>query len=402
MKLAILTNHFPPVLDGVGDYAFALATELRQTGHDVAVLCRRVPAIAERRAAGGFAVTVYPDVPAWNHRAVVVLRRFLRAERPDWLLVQYVPNGFDRRAMPVWLPRLVAVAQAHRVRVSITFHELFVRPAYWPPHRALVAGVQRWICRQMARRADACITSTDHYVRLLKPYARRPVHQIPIGANLRPGPLTDAEIRATRQQLAPNGEALMSTFGLRNQDLLLRVFAEVLRRQPHTRLLICSVLNVSPALRNDYDRLRDNIVVTGFMDGPGVYRHLRASDVFFLPDSVNARGEGGTCQKSTALATGLAAGLPVVGTRGDMTDSQLLTNRYVRLGNAHKPDELAELILTALTAGDGRPPDQALAIDWNADFGISWSQTIYRYMSALTLAQTSRPAQPDQFTPARQ
>jgi glycosyltransferase involved in cell wall biosynthesis len=41
--------------------------------------------------------------------------------------------------------------------------------------------------------------------------------------------------------------------------------------------------------------------------------------VFVLPDVVSPHGEGGTCLKSGSLAAAFAAGLPVIGVRGDMT-----------------------------------------------------------------------------------
>jgi glycosyltransferase involved in cell wall biosynthesis len=225
---------------------------------------------------------------------------------------------------------------------------------YWPLKYGLVAIVQRGICLLLTRIADVLITSIDLYADLLRNYTHKPVHLIPIGSNILPVPVTDEELRVIRQRIAPNGEGVISTFGLRSQDLLLQVFEEVLRQQPHTRLLICSKLKVSASQQECYEQLKSKIVVTGFMDASDVYRHLRASDVYFMPDYVNERGEGGTCNKSTSLATGLVAGLPVVGTRGDMNNSLLLKTPGVFLEEISRPDVIAERLLTLLADSDSQ------------------------------------------------
>lgn len=50
---------------------------------------------------------------------------------------------------------------------------------------------------------------------------------------------------------------------------------------------------------------------------------LQCADLFVLPDPVTPDGEGGTSLKSGSLAAAFAAGLPVVGVRGDMNREPL-------------------------------------------------------------------------------
>jgi hypothetical protein len=234
-------------------------------------------AIQEAVQRGQFAGFVVSTVPAWNWRAIGPLRRFFSQERPDWLLVQYVPNAFQRWAMPIWLPLLLWLVKREGLKMSVTFHEVYVRMTYWPLKYWLTAIVQRGICQLLTRIADVLITSIDLYADLLRNHSNKPVHLIPIGSNILPVPLTDQELLAIRNRIAPNGEGVISTFGLRSQDLLLQVFEEVLRHRPHTRLLICSKLNVSASQTGTLEQLKDQIDGDRFMNSADVYRHLRAA-----------------------------------------------------------------------------------------------------------------------------
>lgn len=380
MKIAILTNQFPPVLDGVGDYAEQLAREFGRHGHTVSVLCRRDRRIEPVIGAGN-TVSVSPTVPGWDWRAVRPLRRFLVTYQPDWLLVQYVPNGFQRWGMPLALPVLLWIVRRYNVKVSLTFHEVAIRPAYWPPKYAVVAGAQRLIAWALARLSDRIITSIDRYAGQLRRLTREPISLIPIGANIGAVPLSEDVYRRTQRDVSPDGGLVISTFGVRNQDLVLDVFNRVRRRDRTARLLICGPLRLSATGRAMYERLAEHIVVTGYLPAPDVTRYLASSDVFFLPDPVDNRGRGGTSNKSTSLATALALGLPVVGIRGDMNNTLLKRIPGVFLEAASEPDAMAERLLAVATEVD----KWALSLKIRAFFEneLSWPVTYRRYVKII-------------------
>ncbi|WP_080236617.1 glycosyltransferase family 4 protein [Spirosoma rigui] len=378
MKVAVLTNNFPPCLDGVGDYSYHLASEFQRNGHKVSVLCRQDRAIQKAVANGQFNILVSPTIPAWNWLAIRPLRRFIREQRPDWLLVQYVPNGFQQWAIPIWLPVLLWLVKREGVKVSITFHEVYVRMTYWPLRYWLVGILQRVVCIALARVADSLITSIDLYACMLRKYTRKEVNVIPIGSNILPVPVTTDERLAIRNQIAPVGQAIISTFGLRNQDLLLTVFDELIKLKPDTCLLICSKLNISADSQVLYKRLKAHITVTGFIDAPDVYLYLQSSDVFFIPDVVNKRGEGGTSNKSTSLASALVAGLPVVGIVGDMNNDLLSLIPHLFLADIAEPKSIAQKMLTMINDVD--KCSQRKSIKQFSDEHLSWRAIYKQYM----------------------
>lgn len=382
MRLAILTNRFPPRPDGVGDYSFHLAGELQRRGHEVSVLCRR-EAHPEQCALTKPAVA---SVAAWDWRAIRPLRLFLAEQQPDWLLVQYVPDSFQRWAMPLWLPVLLWYVGRRGVRVSVTFHEVGIRRRRWPLRQAVVSTVQVVIAQWLTRQAHAVVTSIDRYAEQLRAYTRNSVHQIPIGSNVTPIAVTAAERRQIRQWLTRNDGPLLSTFGRRNQDLFLRALDQLAQLLPDVSAVIVGELLISDSLRPLYERMANRLHVTGYLPEADVYRHLVASDAFFIPDPVTTNGAGGSSNKSASLAAGIAAGLPVVGIRGDMNNALLHQIPGLYLVDATNLNQVVQQLFTLLT--DGERFHRQPYIRRFYDEQLSWTATVDRYTEALGWPQT--------------
>ncbi len=381
MRIALLTNHFPPLLDGVGDYSFHLANELQRVGHTVSVICKQHSSIKQAVENGQFDIPISATIPVWNWQAIQPLHLFLKEQRPDWLLVQYVPNGFHRWSIPIWLPILMWIIKQRSVRIGITFHEVSIRRKIWPVKYALVSVSQRLVAWTLAQLADEVATSIDFYLDQLQRYTHKVIHLIPIGSNIVPTLLTKDEVAMTRQTIAPNGGPIISTFGIRNQDLLLQVIDRLVQQLPTLNLLIIGQLRISQLAQPLYLKLQSQIHVSGYLLEADVYRYLSTSDIFFIPDMVTVNGEGGSSNKSTSLAAGLAAGLPVVGTLGDMNNSLLQQTPGVFLENGNDPNEIAQRLLLLLT--DGSVQNQRQTILRFFDQILSWKAIARQYTKAF-------------------
>ena len=103
--------------------------------------------------------------------------------------------------------------------------------------------------------------------------------------------------------------------------------------------------------------------------------------MFFLPDPVDNRGEGGTSNKSTSLATALALGRPVVGIRGDMNNALLKQTPGVFLEHPAEPDAIAERLVAVATEA----PKRALQVEIRTFFEreLSWPVTYRRYVAVI-------------------
>ncbi|WP_345244859.1 glycosyltransferase family 4 protein [Nibrella saemangeumensis] len=361
MKIIFICNKFPPAIDGVGDYTFHLANNFYQLGHDVSVICAYCELVQQKVSSGCFNYNVFPIAKSWSLSDLAIIKPVINSYKPDWLLVQYVPNSFSRLAIPFEFPLLLLRIKNQDTRICITFHELYTRMVYWPFKHLISALAQRWICTKLAQVANLIVVSIDITYSLLQTRTDKPIHLIPIGSNILPFHIPDEQIVSTRNELAPNGESIISTFGNRDQDTLIQVFCKLVRKRPEVKLLICGVLRLSPEGLCLFDSLKDKIIITGHLPNRDVYRLLRSSDVFFLPDPVDSSGEGGTSTKSGSLAAALVAGLPVVGTSGHMNDKLLSQVKGLYLGDYTNPDELAYLILKAMEDKTGGKLNQEFA-----------------------------------------
>lgn len=323
MHIVLLSARIPPTTDGVGDYSAHLSTALLRRGMRVTLACGTQAAYAPPSGAELWAGALQE---ARQHPAAWLNR--LRALRPDWLLLQYVPYAFHQRGLPFFLPSLLKKARHAGVRTGVIFHEVHIRPR----DNRLISLGQRWIARQLGRQADLVITSIPFYQNLLAALSVR-AHVLPVGANVSPHWSPEEVCRGLRQRYFPDKAFIVSTFGRRD----VRALADAVAQIPDAGLLIAgdSTLSVVPPFAH----------VTGHLPASEVCTWLRCSDVFALPDPKAPDGSGGSSLKSGSLAAAFAAGLPVVGVRGDMAAPPLLHGENIWLIEHTHPDHWKEALL---------------------------------------------------------
>lgn len=318
MKLLFICDNFPPVVDGVGDYTSHLSNQLARSGHAVSVICSRKEEIV-RYAGTQTAVRVIPAVAAWNRQAIGTIAALADEIQPDWVILQYVPYSYNYYGTPFWLRSLASGLKARGYKLAVTCHEIFIdlefsKAKYWP-----VALSQRLIAFALVRLADKVVVSIERTQRQLGRY-RRKVTRIPIGSNILPIPVTDDQVQALRRELAPQGEFLFVSFGIRDQEAALRVLADLTKAGHPARLVLLGKLR--PEQRQQTEQLigtlglEGRVTLTGYLDNDQLFRVLRSGDAFMLLEEKR----GGLTTKSGSLAAAYAAGLPVIGTCGHMTD----------------------------------------------------------------------------------
>ncbi len=318
MKLLFICDNFPPVIDGVGDYTNHLSNELAGRGHAVSVICSRKEEIVQN-AGAQTAVRVIPAVAGWNRQAIGTITDLVVDIQPDWVILQYVPYSFNYYGVPFWLRSLVSGLKARGYKFAVTCHEIFIdlelsKAKYWP-----IAISQRLIAFALVGMADQAIVSIDRTRRQLARYGGK-VTRIPIGSNIVPVPVTDAQVQAVRRDLAPQGEFLFVSFGIRDQEGTLRVLADLTKAGLPARLVVLG--NLRPEQRQKTEELlgalglEGRVTLTGYLGNDDLFRVLCSGDAFMLLE----QNRGGLTTKSGSLAAAYAAGLPVIGTCGHMTD----------------------------------------------------------------------------------
>ena len=356
-RILLITNRYPPDIDGIGDYTYRLSHALVELGHSVHILCRTSQAEEENPN-----ILVHPMQQNWRTILQKQLLPLLEEIQPDWTGLQYMPFAFDNIGYPTFLPKALEDAKKSGSRVWITFHEIQIRP------KGLKAGflgrAQGRLARQLCTVADEVLTSIEFYKKLLDRSAQL-VRTVPIGSNVAPEPLTEQARSQMKRAIFPDREFVVSTFGNRDHLPLVNAIRNLNEKGKKVGLLICGHTALHPGFS------QDRIVFhTGYLPSKQVSTYLQLSDLFILPDYRSKHGEGGTSLKSGSLAAGFALGLPVVGIEGDMNGSLFKHGDNIWLAKNGESDTLEQTILSLmenpqqlqnLKAGSSKLHEQHLA-----------------------------------------
>jgi len=149
---------------------------------------------------------------------------------------------------------------------------------------------------------------------------------IPIGPSILPIELDENEIKKIKNRIAPDREFVISIFGQgsKKNEFLIPVIKMLNEEGLKTKLLFIGKFPFHSinTLKKKAEELgvAEFLYFTGYLPSEEVYKHLCASDIFISLENVDKRGRGGISTKSGSLAAAYAAGLPIIGTKGDMTD----------------------------------------------------------------------------------
>ena len=176
-----LVPRFPPMLDGVGDYALNLARFLRD-GHGIAsgflVADPKWPVVNQFE---GFPVHKLATPTAAG------LTACLANTGQGQVFLHYVGYGYSPRGLPRWL--IAALAELPPGRLTTFFHELWASGTPWGSAFWL-RPFQKHLAFKLARCSRSLFTSNRRMAAMIK----NRVHTVPIPSNIagRTSPLSSA------------------------------------------------------------------------------------------------------------------------------------------------------------------------------------------------------------------
>ncbi len=346
----IITPEYQPALGGVADYARHIAHALATAGEEVHIWC---PAGARPSAGGG--VHVHGTFESFDRADFARTDRELdRFQAPRRLFVQWVPHGYRRRSMNLpfcmWLWRRARMGDT----VELMVHEPFL--AFWEGtwRQTLAAVVHRVMMAVLLRAASQVWISIPAWERSLKPYAlgrNVPFAWLPIASGLvRPA---EQNVSALRASLTSGRRALVGHFGTygRNVTPMLDVLVPgILRSSPGADMLFVGAgsSEYRRALVQSDPALEGRLLAAGVLEESALAVHVAACDVLVqpYPDGISSR-------RTTAMAA-LRLGVPLIATRGHLTEAFWNETRAVRLRDVHELDEMADDVRDLLRDGGAR------------------------------------------------
>jgi glycosyltransferase involved in cell wall biosynthesis len=375
MTIVFITQNHPPTFCGIGDYTANLADACQKLGIDTHIICN-----ADQKAGYLTNVNVYPIVEQWNQAGFDAVMTCLEGIKPDWVLMQYVPHGFHAKGLPIRLPHFYDMLAGKGYQVFTFFHEFFIRSGQsWKTQ--LASFVQKYLAKKVLNKSDKAATSIDLYANMLNAIVKTDkVQLIPIGSNILPHEVDPSVKMALKHHLnIPKDARIMATFGNRNVTEYLPDFDKLAQEIPNFVWLICGK-NATPLAML---QSRAYIRYAGPMSAFDIYQHLQLADAYFSPDFVYPSGEGGSSNKSTALACGFSLGVPVVGIKGDMNNTLLQHGRNILLADSRQPLELYKMLQKVLQS-----TDYADALAQNAyalyENELSWETLAAKHLALMT------------------
>lgn len=322
----MVSGEYPPVPGGVADYTGHLAQALASRGQDVRVLTSQSSSFPKACPASA-GIRVERLLRGWGWPSVLQACRWAADVQPDIVSLQYVPHLYGRgglasgvAALPLLLQRLAGL------RTVTTFHEVAV-PWGARPRPFAQGVVQRLQAAVLALTSARLITTNPmNTARLSRfPFTQGKIAEIPVGATVLPRPARGEGVLTLRANLGLGNAPVVGQFSPigvgRDPGDLLRL---LLQLPPDAHLLLIggrpdSHGHAALSRLEQELGLQDRVHWTGPLSPDDVSRHLGIIDVY-----VHTQGVGAST-RSTALATALAHGLPVVAFRGSET-SDLFTH----------------------------------------------------------------------------
>lgn len=339
--LAILAPRFRPACDGVGDHAAFLAHALAAR-HRVIVLTGPE---AEPPPPGTVAEEGNPAIQrldglsrcegAWVWRAW----RAIRGTGARTVLIEYVPFLYARGGISPGLLVLTATLRLGGARVILWVHEPYV-PWSCHPKYLVMSLLQRLFLGMLIVLASEVVASIERWKRMAETVAfwkRGRIRRIVSGPTIPCLPLSAADRVRWREKLGIRpDEVVLTHFGQphvsKRYDLMLATLARARAAGAPARLLMIGLTSTDLLQHLEANRtVVPYVVMTGYVSEAEVSAMLSISDIVLLPFI-----DGVTTRRST-VAAALEHGLPVVTTRGPLTDRDIAWEEYILL--AHVGDQ---------------------------------------------------------------
>ena len=182
MNVIQIVPQFPPAINGLGDYSFLLAAELRARHGINSRIVVGDPTWKSSVLSGDFRIE-----RVCNRSAASLVKALEVSENPKTAVLHYVGYGYAKRGAPTWLINGLSRWKERNGnhRLTVVFHELF---AFGPPWRSSfwTSPVQRWAVRRLVSIMDEAQTPMHAYANRLQKFlcAKKVISVSPVFSNV--------------------------------------------------------------------------------------------------------------------------------------------------------------------------------------------------------------------------
>jgi len=315
MRIALFSECYRPIVNGVVVSVLTFAGELIKQGHQVDIYAPAYPGYRDAEAnvhrLPSLSPPTRPRYPIALPYGSIFLSRVFAARPPDIVHAQH-PFATGREAR--------RLARRMHLPLVFTYHTLIREYVHYVPlPRPLVRAAAVWVSREFSNSADCVVVPSRAIGDLLRGYGvTRPIEAIPTGIDL--DLIRGTERAPARAQFGiPAGVPVIAYSGRiakeKSMNVLVHAFALLAKRQPEAHLLLigggpwyvpCQRLVESLGVEQ-------RVHFTGYVERRRVFDCLAESDVFAFASLTDTQG--------VAVLEAMALGcLPVAVRSGAVAD----------------------------------------------------------------------------------
>lgn len=331
MHICIITKKLTPGLCGLADHSLCFSKALRSLGHKVTI-------ISGEGEKEGSSHILHDD---WGKAGLSRLFDKLNNMAIDHIVLQYTPLSFLNRKgwgnfdlVNFWK------TCSQYWQTSLILHETYFR-VWWYPLSWVRGTQQKQLLKVLVGLSRNVFTASQSLVEELRTWrVKSKIVLLPIGSHFPLIQIDRQEIR-DKQQIKPE-EIVLVLFGGGNALRWASSYVkdlEVYLKQQRIPIRWFLLGGMSPKKF----KLTAPIYAPGKLSPEMISALLQEADIFLVPHSC-----GLTAKRSTLIA-GLQHGLPVVGTKGYMTDTFWNEVPGVTLVPMSKPKDFYRAVLNLCT-----------------------------------------------------
>lgn len=403
MKVLVISAAYPPMHAGEATNTYHLCRQFVERGVEVHVLTS-----AGNVGTSDARILVHPLMQRWDWSEMIRIRSFLKDCAPDAVFLMYLGLMYKFHPMVTFLPALckrlfpnvpfvtryesafVGADPSRAGLISRAFRRLMVR---WAGTKDVA-----YSSGTLLRDSDAVIALSErHRAMLIQEWSAvsEKVELIPPPPNLRIASNVAgvARERGRRQLGLIHGEFVVTFFGylypIKGVETLLRAFRILSTQRPNARLLFIGgkiALDVEGggSYFDDMQALARELKIDGMTTWTGAFKseeeeaslYLHASDVCVLPFLE------GVQLNNSSFASMVAHGLPIIVTRGPLTDKAVVHRENVLACEPKDHQAVANLLLEVMDSPDLREHLRLGALKL-ADEWFSWNTATERTLALL-------------------
>lgn len=403
MKVLVISAAYPPMHAGEATNTYHLCQQFVERGVEVHVLTS-----AGNAGTSDARILVHPLIQRWDWSEMIRVRSFLKDCAPDAVFLMYLGLMYKFHPMVTFLPALckrlfpnvpfvtryesafVGADPSRTGLISRAFRKLMVR---WAGNKDVA-----YSSGTLLRDSDAVIALSERHRAMLieewSPVSEK-IELIPPPPNLRIASNVAgvARERGRRQLGLTHGEFVVTFLGylypIKGVETLLRAFKILSTQRSNARLLFIGgkiALDVEGAgsYLDDMQALARELKIDGVTTWTGAFKseeeeaslYLHASDVCVLPFLE------GVQLNNSSFASMASHGLPIIVTRGPLTDKAVVHRENVLACEPNDCQAVANLLLEVMDSPDLREHlrlgAQKLADEW-----FSWNTATEKTLALL-------------------